>query len=86
MWREGRPILVWEGYILGKIRIYLCNVVIREPKIPTDDQMVLGELIGEWSGGIAGIAMIGPPGPLRKRKGVGAGGILELQLPEEDSQ
>ena len=47
MWREGRPILVWEGYILGKIRIYLCNVVIREPKIPTDDQMVLGELIGE---------------------------------------
>ena len=39
--------MVWEGYILGKIRIYLCNVVIREPKIPTDDQMVLGELIGE---------------------------------------
>ena len=34
-------------YILGTRQIYLYKVGIREPRIPTDHRMVLGELIGE---------------------------------------
>ena len=47
MWREGRPISGWGDYILGTRRLYLYNVGIREPIMPTDHRMVLDELIGE---------------------------------------
>ena len=47
MWIEGKPISGRGEYILGTRRKDLYNVGIREPQVPTDHRMVLGELIGE---------------------------------------
>ena len=49
IWREGKPILVRGEYILGTRQEDFYNVGIREPIMPTDHRMVLGELIREGS-------------------------------------
>ena len=47
MWREGKLISGKGDYILGTRYNYFYNVGIREPRIPIDHWVVLGELRGE---------------------------------------